>query len=133
MGTMTMNRTNASRLAAAVAAGTLALAAIVAPALAQDYNAAKAAGQIGERMDGYVGVVGAGSPELRKIVDDTNIKRKAVYAGRAQSQHATVEDYAFTMGCQLIAATQPGMKYQAPDGSWKTRTSAPPERDPRCP
>jgi hypothetical protein len=32
-----------------------------------------------------------------------------------------VEEYAFTTGCKLIAATQPGEKYQAPDGSWMTR------------
>ncbi|MCB2075589.1 MAG: YdbL family protein [Novosphingobium sp.] len=116
----------------AIAAGAIALAAAGA-AIAADYNSAKAAGQIGEKMDGYVAVVGSGSAELRKIVDDINIKRKAVYAEKAQAQHATVEEYAFTSGCLLIAKTKPGEKYQAPDGSWQTRTSAPPLRDARCP
>jgi hypothetical protein len=116
----------------AIASGAFALLAAGA-AIAADYNSAKAAGQIGEKMDGYVAVVGAGSPELRKIVDDINIKRKAVYAQKAQAQHATVEEYAFTSGCLLIAKTSPGEKYQAPDGSWQTRTSAPPLRDARCP
>jgi uncharacterized protein len=107
--------------------------AMAAPVAAQDYNAAKAAGQIGEKPDGYVGIVGSGSPELRRMVDDTNIKRKAVYAEKAKAERATVEEYAFTSGCLLIAKTQPGMKYQTPGGAWKTRDGSPPERDSRCP
>ena len=116
-------------------AAALALAAFASgPALADGgYGAAKAAGQVGEKMDGYIGIVGASTPELRRIVDDINIKRKAVYAQKAQAQHATIEEYAFTSGCVLIAKTTPGEKYQAPDGSWQTRTAAPPMRDPRCP
>ena len=96
------------------------------------YAAARAAGQVGEKMDGYLGVIGGGA-EVRAIVDDLNIKRRAVYSQKAQAQHATVEEYAFTSGCLLIAQTAPGEKYQAPDGSWQTRGSGPPQRDPRCP
>ena len=126
---MQMMTTRTLRLAAAAS---LALA-IAAPAMAQDYSTAKAAGQVGEKVDGYVAVVGAGSAELRRVVDDTNIKRKAVYAAKAQSQHVTIEEYAFATGCTLIAKTAVGEKYQGPDGSWKTRTGAAPERDSRCP
>lgn len=120
-----------------VAAGVIALtmATLAAPALARDpaYEAARSSGQVGEKMDGYLGIVGGGSADLRRIVDDINIKRKAVYAQKAQEQHATVEEYAFTSGCLLISQTKPGEKYQAPDGSWKTRGSGAPERDSRCP
>lgn len=113
----------------------LVVAGAVAEAEARDpaYAAARAAGQVGEKMDGYLGIVGGGTPALRAMVDDLNIKRRAVYSQKAQAQHATVEEYAFTSGCLLIAQTSPGEKYQAPDGSWQTRTSAPPQRDPRCP
>lgn len=120
----------------AAVGGAVALAAIAGPALADRdpaYEAARAAGQVGEMMDGYLGVVGAGDAELRRMVNDLNIKRKAVYAEKAQAQHATLEEYAFTSGCVLISQTKPGEKYQAPGGGWKTRTSAPPDRDPRCP
>ena len=68
-----------------------------------------------------------------RLADDINIKRKAVYAERAQANGATIEEYAFSAGCQAIARTVPGEKYQAPDGSWQTRTAAAPLRDPRCP
>lgn len=114
-------------LATALAGGGIALAQ------GGDYQAAKAAGQVGEKPDGYLGMVGTGNPALKAMVDDINIKRKAVYAQKAQAAHATVEEYAFTSGCLLIAKTQPGEKYQAPDGSWQTRSAAAPMRDSRCP
>lgn len=112
-----------------------ALAAGTAQAQGRDpaYAAARSAGQVGEKMDGYLGIIGSATPELRAIVDDLNIKRRAVYAQKAQAQRATVEEYAFTSGCLLISQTRPGEKYQAPDGSWQTRGSSPPQRDPRCP
>lgn len=97
------------------------------------YAAARSAGQVGEMPTGYLGIVGASTPELKRIVDDINIKRKAVYAERAQAQHATVEEYAFTTGCKLVMQTQPGEKYQTPDGSWQVRGGGAPVRDSRCP
>jgi uncharacterized protein YdbL (DUF1318 family) len=123
------------RAVAAAALGTLALTGVQIAAQARDpaYAAARAAGQVGEKMDGYLGIVGTATPQLRALVDDINIKRRANYTERAQAQHATVEQYALTQGCILIARTVPGEKYQAPDGSWQTRTTAPPLRDPRCP
>ena len=117
-------------LAAAVVAG------VAVPALAQrdpDYAAAKAAGQIGEKPDGFLGVVGAETANLRRIVNDINIKRRAVYAQKAQENNATLEEYALSTGCQLILKTSVGEKYMAPDGSWQTRTGGAPLRDPRCP
>jgi uncharacterized protein len=97
------------------------------------YAAARAAGQVGEKMDGYLGFVTPPSASLRALVEDLNIKRRALYSERAQAANATVEEFAFTSGCRLIAQTAPGEKYEAPDGSWQTRTSAPPQRDSRCP
>jgi hypothetical protein len=124
---------NAKSASLAVLMATMALAG---PALAQRdpaFDAARAAGQVGEKVDGYVGIVGSETTELRRIVDDINIKRRAVYAERAQATNATIEEYALTIGCQQILKTTPGQKYQAPDGSWQTRTSAPPIRHPKCP
>ena len=131
--TMTKGLTKAALTGAVFA---LALGGIAAPAYAQRdpaYAAARAAGQVGEKMDGYLGIVGAETAELRRLVNDINIKRRAVYSERAQATNATIEEYALTAGCQAILATTPGEKYQAPDGSWQTRTSAPPMRDSRCP
>lgn len=128
-------KVRSKRIAIALGA-TLAISALAAPASAQRdpaYEAARAAGQIGEKMDGYLGVVGGAPANIKAMVDDLNIKRKAVYAQRAKEQHATVEEYAFTSGCQLISQTKAGEKYQAPDGSWQTRGGGAPQRDSRCP
>ena len=130
---MTKRLTKAVLSGAALAT---ALGGIAAPAFAQRdpaYAAARAAGQVGEKMDGYLGIVGEETAELRRLVNDINIKRRAVYSERAQANNATLEEYALTAGCQAILATSPGEKYQAPDGSWQTRTSAKPMRDSRCP
>ncbi|KPF53825.1 uncharacterized protein YdbL (DUF1318 family) [Novosphingobium capsulatum] len=129
-----MARTTAfSALIAAAVALPLAIAPVAALAQRDPaYAAARSAGQVGEKMDGYLGYVTPPSPALKAVVEDINLKRRAVYSEKAQAQKATVEEYAFTSGCLLIAQTQPGEKYQAPNGTWQTRTSAPPQRDSRC-
>ena len=113
----------------------LTIATLAVPALAQRdpaYAAARSAGQVGEQPDGYLGVVGAGSADLRALVSSINIQRKAAYTQRAQASGATVEQLAFTSGCNLIAGTAAGEKYRSPEGVWKTRTAAAPDRDSRC-
>ncbi|EGD59155.1 hypothetical protein Y88_1217 [Novosphingobium nitrogenifigens DSM 19370] len=120
--------------AAAVLAPAL-LAPVPASAQARDplYSAARAKGEVGEQVNGYLGFVTPPAPELRKVIEDINIKRRAVYADKAKANNATIEEYALTSGCLLISHTSAGEKYQAPDGSWQTRGANPPMRDPRCP
>lgn len=128
---MKMQSATLFALAAALVCGTVAV-----PALAQRdpaYAAARANGSVGERTNGYLGIVGTPNAELQRLVDDINNQRREVYAQRAQSEGATLEQYAMTAGCLAIARTVPGEKYQAPDGTWQTRTTAAPIRDPRCP
>ena len=129
-------KTGFTRAALALSAAALAFSGIAAPASAQRdpaYEAARASGQVGEKMDGYLGIVGGADAALRRLVDDLNIKRRAVFADKAKAANATLEEYAFTAGCVAIARTAPGEKYQAPDGSWQTRGAGAPIRDPRCP
>ena len=133
MGDIMNKMTKPVLVAAAMAT---ALGGFAAPAFAQRdpaYAAARSSGQVGERMDGYLGIVVGETPALRRIVNDINIKRRAVYSERAKANNATIEEYALTAGCQAILATEPGEKYQAPDGSWATRGSGAPQRDARCP
>ncbi|AZI34785.1 hypothetical protein NT2_02_03890 [Caenibius tardaugens NBRC 16725] len=96
------------------------------------YAAARAAGQVGEKTDGYLAALGGGGA-VSSIVDDLNIKRRAAYTSEARTQSATVDQVAFVAGCRNIARTQAGEKYQAPDGSWQTRGAGAPNRDSRCP
>lgn len=96
------------------------------------YAAARSAGQVGEQPDGYLGVVGGGAQGLRALVNSINIQRKSAYTAKAQAAGATVEQMAFTTGCNLVVQTSPGEKYRTPDGEWKTRGGGAPERDSRC-
>ena len=120
---------------AMAAIATAAMTAMPAQAVQRDpaYASARANGAIGEKIDGYLGIVGSPDPSLRKLVDDLNIRRKASYADKARAEGVTIEEFAFAQGCILIARTSPGEKYQAPDGSWQTRGSGPARLDPRCP
>ncbi len=116
-------------------AAMVALTGLSSAAVAQRdpaYAAARAGGEVGEQPDGYLGLVGAASGELRALVNNINIQRKSAYTAKAQASGATVEQLAFTSGCNLIAQTSAGEKYKTPDGVWKTRTGAAPERDSRC-
>ena len=133
--TAQMPATFVSKLMLTLSGIALAVAPVAAMAQGRDpaYAAARASGQVGEKMDGYLGFVGAPGAQLRAMVDDLNIKRKAAYAAKAQANNATIEEYALSSGCQLILNTQPGEKYQVPDGGWQTRGSAMPQRDSRCP
>ncbi|HEX8484627.1 YdbL family protein [Sphingomonas sp.] len=118
-----------------IVAGALMLAGLATAAYAQRdpaYAAARAAGQVGEQPDGYLGIVGAATAELRALVGNINIQRKSAYTQKAAASGATVEQLAFTSGCNLIAQASAGEKYKSPDGVWKTRTAAAPERDARC-
>ena len=118
-------------------AAALVLGSVAAPVLAQQrdpaYAAARSAGKVGEKMDGYLEVVSGETPALRAMVNDLNNQRRAVYARQAQANGATMEQYAFTAGCLAISRTTSGEMYQAPDGSWQARGAGAPQRDPRCP
>ncbi len=136
MTTMTIRRLGLVSVLTAMALG-----AVAAPGQAQGqaqerdpaYAAARAAGLVGEKPNGYLGIVGNPTPELQAIVDDNYNSRRLVYTQRALELRRTLDEYAITAGCLAITRTVPGEKYQAPDGTWHTRTSAPPILDPRCP
>ena len=107
------------RKAMTVMATGLAMLAMGAPALAQTWKAERAAGRVGERSNGQLGVVGAGSPALDKLVNDVNNERKALYFAKAGS--STPELFAQVTACTLIDGLKPDEKYQTPSGAWKAR------------
>ena len=117
-----------------VMAAALALTAGAGVAVAQagDWKAARAAGEVGEQPDGYLGIVGAPTPALRALVNDVNIQRKAVYTQQSAASGATIEAFALAAGCNLIKNTPADSKYMAPDGRWLTRGADAPVRDARC-
>jgi uncharacterized protein len=133
---MKMSETMQDKLEMFTAAVLLGLATTTA-AYAQSgptYQSARSEGLIGEMPTGYIGFVSPPTAAVKALVDDINIKRKAVYTEQAQANGATVEEFAFRTACRLIKEKMvPGEKYQAPDRSWKTRDASPPALDSRCP
>lgn len=97
------------------------------------YQAARDSGIVGEKTDGYLGAIGNPSSDIADLVSKNFILRRQVYTKTAEAQGITVERAAFFGGCKNIQRTVAGEKYQAPDGSWKTRGNGPPELDPSCP
>ncbi len=112
----------------AIAKAGLALAAVAlliaaAPAAwAEDLAAAKAAGQVGERPDGYLGVVGAGAPPaIQQLVADVNAQRKLKYAQIAKGNGTTVDAVAALAGAKLIERTPPGEYVMGVDVRWQKK------------
>lgn len=115
----------------------LAASATLVPSItsaqrAAGYEQARASGAVGEQTDGYLGFPASPNAATRAIASDINIKRKAAYTRQAAASNSTVEQFAFVSACNLIANTKVGEKYQAPNGSWQTRTASAPQRDSRC-
>ena len=102
----------------------LALVA-AAPAAAQTpaVDAARAAGVIGERYDGYVGVAAPASAAVRSQVAAINIRRRSLYSRLAASKGVSPQDVGITAGCQLLARVGVGETYMWADGAWRRRAA----------
>ena len=113
------------RLLVLAAAATMAVAV---PAAAQTpaVDAARQAGQVGERFDGYMGVVGTPSAVVRSQVSAINIRRRALYSNLASSRRVAPQEVAIAAGCQLLARVQVGQAYMLADGQWRRRQSGQP-------
>jgi uncharacterized protein YdbL (DUF1318 family) len=111
---------NVARWLALVSALALALAA--APALAVDLDGAKAAGQVGERVDGYLGLVDANAPgDVKDLVERVNAGRRQKYAEIAAKRNAPVEAVAAQAGAKLTQRAEPGQYVMDASGRWKRK------------
>lgn len=101
-----------------------ALALIAGPSAAQSspaIAAARAAGQVGERFDGYLGFAVNPSAGLRQQVTAINIKRRALYTSLARQKAVAPDEVGITAGCELLGRVAPGEVYQLQDGMWRRR------------
>jgi hypothetical protein len=106
----------------AVAIVVLSLGLLAAPARAASLDQAKEAGQVGERIDGYVGVVDANAPaDVRAMVDQINGERKAKYQEIADKQKAPLAAVAQIAGKKLIERTPKGQYVLGADGQWRKK------------
>jgi len=101
----------------------LAGGASLAPAAMQESAAAlRATGLVGERYDGYLGVVGSASPRVRSETDAVNIRRRAHYSELARLRRVQVEEVAAATACEILSTrVAPGEYYMLPDMVWRRR------------
>lgn len=102
--------------------------AMSAPAYAQTASAktivdqAKKQRLVGERIDGYLGLVmGSVSPEVQSAVNEINIRRKSLYTKLARDQGVEIAVISRLTGEKLIAKAMPGEKIMGDDGVWRTK------------
>lgn len=112
------------KLFAAIAA--MFAIALVAPAASAGdplIDAAKAAGTVGERIDGYLDFVNGATvdPATRRKVEEINARRRAVYERLANEQSATIEQVAILTGEKLISQAPAGEYVLDASGKWIKR------------
>lgn len=110
------------RIKTLLTALTLAVTMIAMPAWALSKDEAKAQGLIGERANGYLGVVTSkASPAVTLLVADINRKRKAAYQKSAASAGVERGVFELRMGQRLQDRTPAGQFIQLQNGNWKRK------------
>lgn len=89
------------------------------PAFASALDDAKAAGHVGERFDGYLGLVKDDAPASAKaLVSDINAKRKAHYAKIAKKQGTQTAAVAAVAGEKLLKKASAGHYVMPTKDKW---------------
>lgn len=84
-------------------------------------ESAKQQGLVGERMDGTLGSVAGGNPEINALISATNQERLARYQAIAAKNGTGAAQVQALAGKKLIDAAKPGEFVQAADGSWQRK------------
>ena len=111
------------RTIAAVSVFAIASFAMTPAAFAGDpvIDAAIDAGQVGETIDGLLGVVGTADPAIVRKVNEINNRRAAKYAEVAEQTGTTPAQVARLTGEKQIEKLEPGEYYMDESGIWKRK------------
>jgi uncharacterized protein YdbL (DUF1318 family) len=101
----------------------VAAALIAEPVAAQSVAQAIQAGQVGERYDGYMAVVGSAPEAVRRQVSAINIHRRKLYIDLSSRRNVSPELVGMATACQLFSELAPGAAYQLNDGVWRRLAS----------
>jgi hypothetical protein len=129
-----MTRARTIDLLAPMLFGAFLLAAALAlPAHGQAGDAvvaqARAAQQVGEQADGYLGIAPGAqvSADVSAHVDQINIRRRALYVSRAEQRNVSVNEMAAAVACEIFQGRiAVGERYRDQSGQWRERTASQP-------
>jgi len=95
---------------------------LAAAAAAASLGSAKDDGWIGEKPDGYIGLVRDDAPaDVKALVSDVNAKRKSHYQRIAQEQGAPLSEVEKVGGVTAIEKTEPGHYVMDASGRWRQK------------
>lgn len=106
-----------TRILSGSAAFLAACALMSSVALADPLSDAKAAGLVGEKPDGYLGVVSANAA-AQQLVADINARRKAEYKNIAARNGQSLSVVEALVAAKLAAKAQPGEYVMTQSGQW---------------
>jgi len=82
----------------------------------------KADGLIGEQANGYLGLVTQNAPaDIKKLVEETNAKRRAGYKKIAETQGTVLAEVEKVGGLTAIEKTLKGNYIRDTDGTWRRK------------
>ncbi len=80
---------------------------------------AKNEGLVGEQADGYLGIVGKETADVRTLVDDINRKRRAAYQNIATRNNTDLHAVEQVAGQKAIGMTASGQYVKPHSGAWR--------------
>ncbi len=87
-------------------------------AFAGPLDDAKAAGWVGERTDGYLGVIAGAPAGAGNLARGINAQRRAKYQGIAAANGTSLQAVELLVGRKLIARAGPGEIVMNAGGQW---------------
>lgn len=97
-------------------AAVLFLTGAVLPVFALSLEEAKSKGLVGEKTNGYLGVVNAADGEAQTLVKDVNQKRRQAYEEIAKRNGTKLSEVETLAGEKAIQNTKPGHVIEGPGG-----------------
>ena len=88
-------------------------------ALGLSLDEAKDRGLVGEKPNGYLGIVGSNqTPDIQTLVNDINRQRREKYREIAERNKTNLEAVELLAGRTAIGKTESGHFVQIPSGAW---------------
>lgn len=110
------------RLSSLLSLSALILSLLAAPAWALSLDDAKSQGLVGERSNGYLGIVVSNpSGDVKALVADINSKRKQAYQDSAASAGVELQIIELRIGQRLQQKTGSGQYIQTEGGAWQRK------------